>query len=220
MRRVFQSAVDVQLTSAEGALAPIRVRGAQQIVEAYRQAELQAVFGSECIPARDPLRPETLAAGEVLLYPILLQDRLELLYVAGGANGQATFKRLPPNRSVDRQAVSRLVETAVLSLSGDEDDRWRAASRQLYDLLIKPIEAELTPGSLLAVVPDGALRGLPFSVLLDADNRFLIQRSRVAVVPSLAYSQPGALDERQNGCNWSRPRWRWRSTFRRAASRS
>ena len=196
MRRVFQGAVDVQLAGAEGPAEVIRVRSAQQIVEAYRQAELQSVFGSECIPVRDPLRPETLAAGEVLLYPILLPDRLELLYISGGANGQAsTFRRLPPNRSVDRQAVARLVETVVLSLSYDEDDKWRAASRQLYDLLIKPIEAELKPGSILAVVPDGALRALPFSALLDADNRFLVQRTRVSVAPSLAYSQPGGLQE-------------------------
>ncbi len=199
MHRVFQSAVDVRLGGATGDLAPIRVRDAQTIVEAYRQAELQSVFGNECIPPREPLRPETLAAGEVLLYPILLPDRLELLYVAGGANGAATFKRLPPNRSVDRQAVSRLVETVVLSLSYDEDDKWRAASRQLYDLLIKPIEGELTPGSQLAIIPDGPLRGLPFSVLLDADNRFLVQKTKVSVAPSLAYSQPGssAANQRQ-----------------------
>ena len=53
----------------------------------------------------------------------------------------------------------------VLSLTYDENDDWRAASRQLYDLLIKPIEGELKPGSVLAVVPDGPLRGLPFSAL-------------------------------------------------------
>ncbi|HYD98790.1 MAG TPA: CHAT domain-containing protein [Alphaproteobacteria bacterium] len=199
MRRVFQSAVDVQLAGAEGAVEPVRVRGAQQIVEAYRQAELQSVFGSECVPVRDPLRPETLAAGEVLLYPILLPDRLELLYVTGGAGGGATFRRLPPDRSVDRQAVSRLVEQAVLSLSYDEDDSWRAASRRLYDLIIRPIEAELKPGALLAVVPDGPLRALPFAALLDAENRFLIQKTRISVAPSLAYTQPGsaAPDERQ-----------------------
>ncbi|MBS0362130.1 MAG: CHAT domain-containing protein, partial [Proteobacteria bacterium] len=167
-----------------------------QIVEAYRQAELQSVFGAECLPPRDALTPEALTAGEVLLYPILLPDRLELLYLAGGEGG-ATFRRLPPNRNVDRQAVSRLVETMVLSLSYDEDDKWRAASRQLYDLLIKPVEGELKPGSELAIVPDGALRALPFSALLDADNRFLIQKTRVSVAPSLAYSQPGSGDQRR-----------------------
>jgi CHAT domain-containing protein len=195
MSPVFQSAVDVQLDGARGAQELIRVRGAQQIVEAYRQAELQSVFGSECIPPREPLRPETLAAGEVLLYPILLPDRLELLYVAGGGDGEATFKRLPPNRTVDRQKVARLVEAMVLSLSYDNDDTWRPASRKLYDLLIKPIEGQLKPGAQLAIVPDGPLRGLPFSALLDQDNRFLIQKAGVSVAPSLAYSQPGTGDE-------------------------
>ncbi|WP_337187625.1 CHAT domain-containing protein [Phenylobacterium sp.] len=198
MRRIFQSAVDVQLAGAVGAREAVRVRDAQQIVEAYRQAELQSVFGSECIPAREPLTPEALQAGEVLLYPILLPDRLELLYVTGGAGGEARFRRLPPNRAIDRQALSRLVESAVLSLSYGEDENWRPASRQLYDLLIRPIEGELTEGSLLAVVPDGALRSLPFAMLLDSENRYLVQRSRVAVAPALAYSQAGGAgqDER------------------------
>lgn len=199
MRRVFQGAVDVQLAGADGGAATLRVKSAQQILEAYRQAELQSVFGSECIPARDPLKPETLRAGEVLLYPILLPDRLELLYVAGGRDdgkggGAAEFRRLPPNRNMDRQTLSRLVETAVVSLSGGEDDAWRAASRQLYDILIKPVEGQLTEGSLLAVVPDGALRSLPFAVLLDSQNRYLVQKTRVAVAPALAYSQAGADD--------------------------
>lgn len=194
MRRVFQGAVDVQLAGAEGAAGVIRVRSAQQILEAYRQAELQSVFGSECIPARDPLKPESLRAGEVLLYPILLPDRLELLYVAGGPGGEAQFRRLPPNRNVDRQKIARLVETAVVSLSGGGDETWRAASRELYDILIKPIEGELTEGSLLAVVPDGALRSVPFSVLIDGQGRYLVQRTRVAVAPALAYSQAGGGD--------------------------
>ncbi|MBL8773402.1 MAG: CHAT domain-containing protein [Phenylobacterium sp.] len=196
MRRVFQGAVDVQLAGADGGGAAIRVRNAQQILEAYRQAELQSVFGSECIPVRDALKPETLRAGEVLLYPILLPDRLELLYVAGGPGGTTEFRRLPPNTRVDRQAVARLVETVVVPLSGDGDARWRAASRELYDLLIKPIEGQLTEGSLLAVVPDGALRSLPFAALLDDRDRYLVQKTRIAIAPALAYSQAGR-DEAQ-----------------------
>lgn len=194
MRRVFQGAVDVQLAGAEGDGGVIRVSNAQQILEAYRQAELQSVFGSECIPARDPLKPESLRTGEVLLYPILLPDRLELLYVTGGTGGEARFRRLPPNRNVDRQKIARLVETAVVSLSGGADESWRAASRELYDILIKPIEGELTEGSLLAVVPDGALRSVPFSVLIDGQGRYLVQKTRVAVAPALAYSQAGTGD--------------------------
>jgi CHAT domain-containing protein len=93
---------------------------------------------------------------------------------------------------VDREAVAKLVETAILSLSSDEDETWRPAARRLYDLLIKPIEGELKPGSLLAVVPDGALRGLPFSVLLDADNHYLIEKTRVTVARRWPIRRPAA----------------------------
>jgi CHAT domain-containing protein len=196
MRQVFQSAVDVQLAGAEGPQAGARVATAQRILEAYRQAELQSAFGSECLPPRDALKPETLAEGEVMLYPVLLPDRLELLYVAGGAGGEARFRRLQPNRDIDRQAVSQLVETMVISLSGDEDESWRAASRKLYDLLIRPIEGELKPGGTLAIVPDGALRALPFAALIDRDGRYLVQKTRISVAPALAYSQPGAGEAR------------------------
>ena len=71
----------------------------------FRQAELLSAVGSECIPPRDPVRPEDLAANEILLYPLLLPDRVELLYVAGSEGGQARYRRLAANRGVDRQQV-------------------------------------------------------------------------------------------------------------------
>jgi len=42
------------------------------------------------------------------------------------------------------------------------------------------------------VIPDGALRALPFAALTDGDGKFLIERTRLAVAPALAYSQPGS----------------------------
>jgi CHAT domain-containing protein len=191
MRGVFESAADVQLASAaaSGANQGQAILAAQEIVETYRQAELQSVFGSECVPAREALRPQELRAGEVLLYPILLPDRVELLYATGGGGG---YKRLPPNREADRTRVSQLVEQMVLSMSVGEDDSWRAPAQALYELLIKPIEGELGPNSMLAIIPDGPLRAVPFAALIGSDGRFLVQRTRLTIAPSLAYSQPGS----------------------------
>jgi CHAT domain-containing protein len=193
MRGVFESATDARLASASGDAQMSAIRAAQEVVEAYRQAELESVFGSECLPARDPLKPEELRAGEVLLYPILLPDRVELIYAVGGEGG---YKRLQPNRTADRARVAQLVEQMVLSMSVGGDDSWREPAQALYRLLIEPIEAKLGAGSVLAIIPDGPLRAVPFSALLGADGRFLIQRSRVTIAPSLAYSQPGS--ERAN----------------------
>jgi CHAT domain-containing protein len=192
MRNVFEQAVDVQLASANGGGEAPRIADAQRMVEAYRQAELQSVFGSECLPPREPVRPEELTAGEVLLYPILLADRVELLYASGSdAVGRRSYKRLAPNRSADRTRVSRLVEEMVLSIGYGEDDRWRKPAQELYGILIKPVEGELRSGAMLAIIPDGALRALPFAALISADGKYLVQKTRLSVAPALAYSQPG-----------------------------
>ena len=192
MRPVFEAAVAVELQDGEATRAQARIASAQRIVEAYRQAELQSAFGSNCVPPRDPVDPAKLRAGEVLLYPILLKDRVELIYVAGGAGGVSNYARLPSTAPIAREAVARLVDDMVSSASLGGDENWRTASRALYDLLVKPIEGRLSPGGTLVIVPDGPLRSLPFAALLDSEGKYLIERTRLAIVPALAYSQPGS----------------------------
>ncbi len=195
MRPVFERAADVQLAAASGANEGVVIRAAQEIVEASRSAELQSVFGSECVPPREALRVADLRPGEVLLYPILLPDRIELLYAVGGGDG--SYKRLPANRAADRAAVSRLVTAMVESMKSGRDESWRQPARQLYDLLIKPVESELRAGSVLAIIPDGPLRAVPFAALMAPDGRYLVQRTRLTVTPSLAYSQAGGTEPDQ-----------------------
>jgi CHAT domain-containing protein len=67
----------------------------------------------------------------------------------------------------------------------------------LYDWLIRPIAALLPPSiDTLVIVPDGALRTIPFSALHDG-NRFLIQQYAIATSPGLtltdarAFHRPG-----------------------------
>ncbi|MBY0519862.1 MAG: CHAT domain-containing protein [Sphingomonas sp.] len=189
MRPVFEAAVAVQLADAGSDQA--RIASVQRIVETYREAELQSAFGANCVPARDPVDPAALRAGEVLLYPILLDDRVELLFVAGGPDGTARFSRLATGTSITRSNVAQLVDEMTRSLVGGGDDRWKDAARALYDLLIKPIEGRLQPGGTLVIVPDGPLRALPFAALIDGNDKYLIERTQLALAPALAYSQPG-----------------------------
>ncbi|QAY77222.1 CHAT domain-containing protein [Sphingosinicella sp. BN140058] len=192
MRDVFEQAADVALTGA--AADPARIDAAQIIIEASRQAELQNAVGSECLPPRDALKPQDLAAGEIVLYPLLLPDRIELLTLSGSeVHGTRRFRRLPPDRSANRDEVARLVEAMVLSTTYGDDTAWQAPARRLYQLLIAPIENQLGPESVIAIIPDGPLRALPFAALVDADGRFLAERSRIVVAPALGYLQPGEI---------------------------
>ncbi len=198
MRDVFLAAVEEELGGVSSASEQLRIRHAQEIAEAYRQAELQSAFGSECLPSRGAARPEDLRPGETLLYPLLLPNRVELLFVAGGdgAGGAPVYRRLPPIPT-GRGEVARLVDQMVLAMSGSGNGDWRAASRRLYDILIAPVADRLVPGSTLAIVPDGPLRALPFAALIAPDGRFLIERTALSLLPALAYAQP-AGDRREN----------------------
>lgn len=194
MRKVFEQAVDVTLASIDPGDADAGVIiAAQTIIETYREAEIQSLFGSECVPPRIAFAPSDLVAGEVLLYPVLLANRLELIVAERPADGgPARYRRLPPDRTVNRKRISALVEQVNIAIGDGVTDEWRAPARQLDALLIEPIAGSLAARSTLIVIPDGALRALPFAALLDAQGRFLVERTRLGGSPALGYSQPGA----------------------------
>ena len=190
MQPVFEQAVEIQLASHEAGSEDLRIALAQQIVEAYRQAEVQNALGADCVPPREAVQPSELRADEILLYPILLPDRIELIYAQGGPGG-TQYRRLPANRTADRATVAALVTELVNSASGEPNPAWRAPARRLYQLLIEPIQNRLRVDGVLVIIPDGPLRALPFAALLDDQDRFLVTRTGISVAPALTYSQPG-----------------------------
>jgi CHAT domain-containing protein len=185
VRAVFEKAAEYELAG------DLKDRGsidrAQTIIERYRQAELQSVFGSECVAARDPLRPADLAPGEMLLYPVLLPDHVELIYATSGSNG---FQRLRSDRGVGRAEVTALVEEMVAATSAGSDT-WRASAARLYGILVDPVLRDAPDAKTIIVVPDGPLRSVPFAALTDASGKFLVERARVVTAPALGYAEPG-----------------------------
>lgn len=192
MRPVFEAAVAVELGRPADRDPVAQIARLQQIVEAYREAELQNAFGSNCVPSRDPVRPDALMGGETLLYPILLDDRVELI-VSTGTGADARYERLPIGERAGRAEVTRLVSDLTASMSEGGSEGWREPAARLYQLLIAPIERRLSPGGTLVIVPDGPLRALPFAALVDGGGAYLIERTRLTIAPALAYSQPGRL---------------------------
>ncbi len=195
MQPVFNAAVDVQLS--RGAQDAGDVLQAQRMVESFRQAEIQYVFGPDCVPPRIPVSPADLRDGEILLYPILLADRVEVLYAAK-TPGEAVpqYQRFTAREGADLERVERLVKQVSFELGYGTDDSWEAPSAELYSILIKPIEDRLTDDTTLVIVPDGILRRLPFAALRDGEGQMLIQKTGLSIAPSLAYTQPGTENEK------------------------
>ena len=190
VRPVFERAIGTTLAMA--GTDSRSLDQAQRIAEAYRSAELQNSLGAECVPLRNPVTPQDLKPGEVLLYPLLLEDRIELLYATGNDRAKG-YRRMPPDRSRNRAMIAALAQRMTASLSGASND-WEAASRDLHAALIAPIVPLLGGDATLIVVPDGPLRQISFAALMDDQGRFLMEQARLAVVPALSFAAPGTRD--------------------------
>jgi CHAT domain-containing protein/Tfp pilus assembly protein PilF len=77
------------------------------------------------------------------------------------------------------------------------DLTFRPPASKLYELLLKPAQAELQGKQTLVIVPDGALWELPFQALLDAQGRYLIEDHTLSYAPSLTVLREMAKLRRQ-----------------------
>nr|VFK18978.1 MAG: CHAT domain-containing protein [Candidatus Kentron sp. LFY] len=160
--------------------AQILRREAQESLDAFRFAELQDYFKNACAVTREPFtRP---SVGTATLYPILLNNRIELLLGIGDIIHQASVP-------VERPRVARSVRKLALSLRVRNGrivpyDHERAI--QLYRWLIAPVTKWLQKNDIdtLIYVPDGVLRILPLVALWDG-KRFLVERYQVVTAPGL-----------------------------------
>ncbi|MBE9080414.1 CHAT domain-containing protein [Romeria aff. gracilis LEGE 07310] len=108
--------------------------------------------------------------GAVLFYPLMLEDRLELVLVTADA---------PPLRrtvAVSRADLEQAVANFRESLEKQGNDPFTPA-QQLYEWLIAPFEAELAQAEAKAILlsSDGALRTIPYAALHDGEQ-WLVER--------------------------------------------
>lgn len=163
---------------------------ARQTIESLQLAELDNYFRDACLDA-EPTQIDKVDPNAVVLYPIILPDRLEIIAAIPGK---------PLKHYTTRQSQSVLESTiseAMMSMSSPRLRRdlnnFLQPSQKLYDWLIRPLESDLSNTSVktLVFVLDGLLRRFPMSSLHDG-NQYLVQKYAVALVPGLQLvdSQP------------------------------
>jgi CHAT domain-containing protein len=110
----------------------------------------------------------------VLIYPLVLEDRLELVVVTG--------ESVPIHRTVavTREQLNQTIDRFRQDLQDPRRQDGKNASTQLYDWLIKPIENEikLSGATQLIYAPDDQLRYIPLTALYDG-KQWLIERFSV-----------------------------------------
>jgi CHAT domain-containing protein len=162
---------------------------ARATIEQFKTAELRYYFGDECV---DAVRARTtaldhVAPDTVIVYPILLPDRTELL-----VSLPSGLKRLVV--PVAGPALEQWVTIFRNAVEDRDPLRYLQHAQRLYTWLIRPLEGELArwPIQTMVWVPDGALRLLPLAALHDG-QRFLVEKYALAMTPSLTLTEPRPL---------------------------
>ena len=193
-------------------------------IEFFKEAELQNYFQNECpnISVTECTHIEQmLDAQTAVLYPIPLSDRLALLLHRADGLIQVTvnvsdktlrkqilsvlslLRRHPYYQDFDRGGSDNQIEdscTPGVDIPVDKIAKPSPAllkqAQTLHSWLIEPLLAHLDQINTLIIVPDGALRTIPFAALHDG-QQFLIQQYALAITPGLCLSQPQPLRQKE-----------------------
>ncbi|NET57538.1 MAG: tetratricopeptide repeat protein [Symploca sp. SIO2E6] len=125
----------------------------------------------DLLSIQDNLRD--LQQNAVLLYPLILEDRLELVL---------TTPDSPPIRrtvSVSKNQLNQAIVSFRQALRNPNSDA-KPPAQQLYNWLIKPLEKDLEAAAAATLIyaPDGQLRYIPLAALYDG-QQWLVQRYRI-----------------------------------------
>lgn len=149
--------------------------------------QLSATSGQENLSLRqlnslrDNLRQLNKKA--VLLYPLVLEDRLELVIVT--ADSPPIHRTVPVKQEELNRAILEYRQTIQVP-----HKNVKAPALKLYSWLIKPIENELKQADAKSIIyaPDGQLRYIPLAGLYDG-NQWLAQRFVVNNITSASLTK-------------------------------
>jgi CHAT domain-containing protein len=134
-------------------------------------------------------------SGAVVFYPIILEDRLEVILRLGGNK----FQRF--TAPVSRTQLEKTIANFRQNLSQPQYGWDDIPASQLYDWLIRPAQKYLTPQTKnLVFVMDGALQNMPVAALYDRSRQeYLVDRYPIAMTPGLKILGAKKSMARQSG---------------------
>jgi CHAT domain-containing protein len=142
------------------------------------------------------------AASAMLEYAVT--DDRTYLFVVTKASVKAAAEARVYILPIKREELARHTE-AFRGQLASRDLGFRATAGKLYELLLKPAQAQLRGKTTLVISPDDKLWDLPFQALLAGDNRYLLEKSAISYAPSLTVLREMAK-ARKRGAERSRVR--------------
>ena len=156
-------------------------------LEQLKVAEVEDYFDDQCAVNEDQSQLEQFAQDAAIVYPVILEDRIELLLSLPGGLTQHTTQ-------VDKETLESTIRQLRLSLENPGNaGSFQPFAETMHEWLIAPLEASIDGAGIetLVLVPGGLLRTIPLAVLHDGEQ-FLIEK--YAVVTSAGLTLTGGRD--------------------------
>lgn len=174
---------------------------ARKVIDSLQIAEIDNFFQEACLDAK-PVEIDQIDNTASVIYPIILPDRLAVIVSlpkqevsSSSTKTAASTQQKEPLRYYQYYEIFKSrceIETLIDNLknqigkaTGDYPTILRF-SQQVYDLIIRPAEADLknSKTQTLVFVLDGVLRNIPMAVLHDG-KQHLIEKYSLAITPGL-----------------------------------
>lgn len=194
---IFLEFVDILFKHSESAEKPedviVDLKEARSVIEALKTVELQKYFQDPCISAsqKEKIRIEEIGGDTVVVYPIVLPERLVLLHYTRLAIKMVSIPVSAKTLNEEVTAYRLDLEAPLRSPSMERIRVPVARAQKIYDWIIRPLEQELRSSKITTIVyvPDGILRTIPIAALHDG-KQYLIERFAVVTAPGIDLTDP------------------------------
>ncbi len=114
----------------------------------------------------------------VLLYPLILEDRIELILIT--PDSPPIHRSVAVNKANLSRGINDFRTALTVPSKRANPDIPKVAARQLYNWLIQPFQSELDRLEVETIIyaPDGLLRYIPLAALYDGE-KWLAQRYQI-----------------------------------------
>ncbi|MCU0533928.1 MAG: CHAT domain-containing protein [Hydrococcus sp. Prado102] len=165
------------------------IQEARSIFDLLQVAQLENLFGDICLTVQTDLLPETIVSQthSVLINSIILKNRFHI--IVSFPNKQLRhYSYLIPQAEINKTIAQWRNDLETLI-----DNRYRKLANTLYELIVQPIESELTniqPNQLI-FINDGILRNVPMAALYNkSEKQHLIEKYPITTVLGLEFLSP------------------------------
>jgi CHAT domain-containing protein len=170
---VYRELMELLLAAPTDSNRDRQIEEALQVLELLRLSELQNFFGDECIEIKSAQRIDQIFAEQkaAFIYSVVL-DRQTFTILRLPDGSLKTY-----NVARSREQLTSTIKSLRFSLENIATDEYLAPAKEVYDLLIRPMEADLARSQidLLVFINDGSLRSVPMAALHDG-KQFLIEK--------------------------------------------